>query len=176
MRLAAQMPVTTRMKSKTCIKCGEKKELVEFHKHKRMDDGHLNKCKSCTIEYIKQWADQNKHKTTEYKKRWKEINKEFVLEDRKRYARDNAGYINAKTARRRAGKLQATPKWANHFLINEIYHLAKLRSQMTNIKWEVDHIIPLNSDKVCGLHVEYNLQVIPAKLNQSKGNKFVGDY
>jgi hypothetical protein len=33
---------------KTCFKCQEMKPLCEFYPHKRMKDGHLNKCKTCT--------------------------------------------------------------------------------------------------------------------------------
>jgi len=74
---------------------------------------------------------------------------------------------------RRAQKKNATPAWANRFFIREAYHLAKLRTKMTGFKWEVDHIYPLQSDVVCGLHVEHNLQVIPAVLNRQKGNKVI---
>ena len=77
----------------------------------------------------------------------------------------------ADTALRRARKKHATPAWANSFFIREAYHLAKLRTKATGFKWEVDHIYPLQSDLVCGLHVEHNLQVVPAVLNRSKGNK-----
>jgi hypothetical protein len=71
---------------------------------------------------------------------------------------------------RRARKMNATPKWANKFFIDEIYHLAKLRTKMLGSEWHVDHIVPLKSKRVCGLHVENNLRVIPATQNLEKHN------
>ena len=77
----------------------------------------------------------------------------------------------AKQGKRRARKLQATPAWANEFFIAEAYDLAKRRTDSLGFKWEVDHTIPLKSRIVCGLHVENNLQVIPAMVNRSKSNR-----
>lgn len=68
--------------------------------------------------------------------------------------------------------MNATPVWADAFLIAEVYDLAQRRTNHTGFKWHVDHVIPLNGRNVCGLHVEGNLQVIPWVENLKKGNKF----
>ena len=77
-------------------------------------------------------------------------------------------------AKRRTKKLQATPEWLTEddfWLIDEIYELAALRTKTTGIKWHVDHIVPLQGKKVCGLHVPWNLQVITFTDNMQKSNK-----
>lgn len=64
------------------------------------------------------------------------------------------------------------PAWANDFFIKEIYDLARRRTLVTGFAWEVDHVIPLQSKLVCGLHVEQNLRVIPKVDNRKKGSSF----
>jgi hypothetical protein len=76
-----------------------------------------------------------------------------------------------KSARRRRGEKIAVPKWANKFFMQEAYRLAKLRSEITGFQWQVDHIVPLKHELVCGLHCEKNMNVIPAIENISKGNR-----
>jgi hypothetical protein len=83
--------------------------------------------------------------------------------------------VNADTARRQLRLYQAYPAWADDSLIAEFYALARLRSAVTGIPWEVDHIVPLNCDLVCGLHWEGNLQVIPAAANLAKSNDWWPD-
>lgn len=84
-------------------------------------------------------------------------------------------HYNTKSANYYHKKKKALPKWLSEdfeFFISEIYILARKRSEITGIKWEVDHIIPIAGKTVCGLHVPWNLQVIPWKINRSKSNKF----
>lgn len=57
------------------------------------------------------------------------------------------------------------------FVSEEAQHLRRLRNNSSGFKWHVDHIIPLNGRDVSGLHTWNNLQVIPASVNLSKGNR-----
>jgi hypothetical protein len=102
---------------------------------------------------------------------WKKANPDKVNAIARAYIKAKPYKKNANTAHRRATKLNATPLWRNEFYIKEAYHLAKLRSKATKIEHQVDHIVPLRSKLVCGLHNEFNLRVIPKLQNITKGNK-----
>lgn len=104
--------------------------------------------------------------------KWVHKNLARVKKSRAEWGMKNKDKICAITARRTATKLRAIPAWANHFFIGEIYDLAKRRTEATGVKWHVDHIVPLQSKLVCGLHVEHNLQVLPAAMNISKNNRY----
>ena len=78
-------------------------------------------------------------------------------------------HSRANTAKYRASKLNATPKWANLTVIRRIYADCPVGCQ-------VDHVIPLQGINVCGLHVENNLSYLPARINTSKGNKMPEEY
>lgn len=83
----------------------------------------------------------------------------------------NKGAVNATTAMRFAAKMRAIPVWSERFIVGEIYDLAVRRSLGTGIAWHVDHVVPLRSRLVCGLHCESNLRVIPGIENMRKNNK-----
>lgn len=74
-----------------------------------------------------------------------------------------------------ADKKLATPKWANLFFIEEIYDLARLRTKYLGVKHSVDHIVPMTSDIVQGLHCEQNLRVVRHVDNISKKNRWWPD-
>lgn len=69
-------------------------------------------------------------------------------------------------------RIRATPEWADFKAIRAVYRKCAERERFTGIKHQVDHVVPLQSDWVCGLHVAANLRVIPAITNGQKSNKW----
>jgi len=76
----------------------------------------------------------------------------------------------AERARRRAAKLRAIPGWADLKAIRAIYEECRYITNLTGEEYHVDHIVPLQSKIVCGLHWERNLRIIPGPENCSKSN------
>lgn len=60
-----------RTRVKACIKCGEVLPLDSFYAHKKMADGHLNKCKTCVKADVTARAKAEPEKIAAYeRKRW----------------------------------------------------------------------------------------------------------
>ena len=168
---------------KCCTKCGVEKPLDDFPARRIAQDGRGYKCRLCAAGEARAWRAANREAHRAYSKRWKRDNKEHAKrkalewsaknKDRRAKAcREwngrNQDKRAAAVARRRA-KL-VTPAWADRTAIAGFYRAAKIMEAETGVKHHVDHIVPLNSPLVCGLHVEHNLKVIPARENVLKRN------
>jgi len=77
------------------------------------------------------------------------------------------GYARYHSRLREIAEIRQRPKWADLKKIMEIY---VNRPE----GYHVDHIIPLRGKTVSGLHVESNLQYLPALENMKKHNTFKG--
>ena len=126
--------------------------------------------KEAIAEQMKAYKKANKEAIAEYKKAYRQANKEARSEYYKAYQKANPHICNATTAKRRATKLQATPAWANKEDIDSIYLLASI-NRKAGLDVHVDHVVPLQSKLVCGLHCESNLQLLYSSDNISKGNR-----
>ncbi len=126
--------------------------------------------KEALAERRKAYQKANREAIAKKSKAYQKANKEALAKKSKAYREANSHIIYALNAKRRAIKLQATPPWANKEHINSIYLLASINRKAGH-DVQVDHIVPLRSDMVCGLHCESNLQLLQGSDNISKGNR-----
>jgi hypothetical protein len=181
------------IETQVCTKCGLEKPLSEYY----VRDAKQNRrrdCKACLKSQGKVYRKANPEKCRAHNKAWRkanrekfqannkvyyQANREKILAQNKAYVQSNAEKVRAvnktwretnreklraRNAKRRAAKLQATPAWADLKEIQDFYVACPPGHH-------VDHIYPLKSPIMCGLHVENNLQYLPAKENISKGNR-----
>lgn len=146
-----------------CSYCG-----VDFTPHRLHPNSKKCPSKECTQKYKNSWARQN----PECKLKWLENNPIKRAKASKEYTQRNRPYYAEYSALRTRKAKQAKPKWLDEwqlFYIEELYSIASLRGL------EVDHIVPITSKRVCGLHVPWNLQLLTRSENAKKSNKFNED-
>lgn len=168
----------------TCAKCQNEKLPEFFSVRLAKKNGRSSWCKDCHNKSASKWNAENyavyMANLQEYRITHAERRHATNAEYRRthpdngraaKWSRDNPEKEAAKSARRRSQKLRATPAWGNQFFMDEAYDLARRRTLATGFEWHVDHLVPLKSALVCGLHVEHNLQIIPGAENISKKNR-----
>lgn len=167
--------------------------------------GHIapRKTKGACVECLRiEWAEGSKkraeyfaerNKSDEVKKKkhdWYLKNREAVIERAKTQTQEqkrayqnawkerNLIWVRADTKARRRKHRQATPPWITRQQKSEIralYQTAITMSKTTGEQYVVDHIYPLRSEVVCGLHVPWNLRVITREENAQKSNALPDD-
>ena len=172
---------------KQCTVCLKIKRLHEYHVNRATPDGLCFKCAECCKIYKAAWKERNpdafkvwrsgkEYYLNERNKKWKEENKERAANNNLKWSRANRDTINARTARRNAVKLKATPAWADLSEIRKFYEEADRLTKATGIPHEVDHIYPLQGTLVCGLHWEGNLQILTKTENIRKRNRMPEEF
>ena len=186
---------------KTCKKCLEVKSIDLFSRNKRYADGLWPYCRKCDCERSAKYRAANPEKVKESlaksrvknsskiadsKKSYRARNSEKVKAARRlayeknrdselskssAYKKDNRHVIRSLVAKRSSSRVKATPSWFDRARVDELYLQAYELEILTGIKWHVDHIVPLQSKLVCGLHWHGNMQVITGSENQSKSNR-----
>lgn len=181
--------------SKNCTRCGGTKPLEQFPLCR---GAHRARCKPCHTQDAIDWQVNNREKSrarakayfdrhsnpahlgppipphilNQRKRAGERANPERTKASKKRWADANKEVGRARVRRRQARRIQACPAWADADLMKDFYALAAIWSETTGEAYEVDHYVPLISDRVCGLHCEANLTILTKRENVQKGNRW----
>ena len=166
--------------TKVCFSCKVEKSSVSFNKNGARKDGLHSYCKVCVAlkrnkDNEQRYYSENKEKYRGNLLRWQRTNRDKTRASSRKYYDDNRSEEVARSAEKRVKRNLARPASLTKEQSDEIknfYWLARDLKAVTGEEYHVDHIVPLNGKTICGLHVPWNLQVLPADINLSKGNRY----
>jgi len=163
--------------NKVCTVCKTSKAFDEFYAKKGGKFNLEGRCKQCKNAHYREKYKENNEKEIERSRQYRK-NNVSVLKERSKIRREKEKAERlAATIKRRLAKLHRTPKWLTKDQLTEITEFYKMAKELETVfPWMqcVDHIVPLQGKTVSGLHVPWNLQILSAKDNMEKGNKFHG--
>jgi len=161
---------------KRCTACSNILEVSSFNKDKHTWSKLHSMCKDCHCEQSMDYVLQFPEKVSITQHNYRKNNSDKLNEYNRKYRQEHLAEDAARSMKRYTRKLKAAPAWLTSKQLEQIkcfYIEANKKSIETGIEHQVDHIIPLQGDNVCGLHVPWNLQVLVAKENRIKSNKLL---
>jgi len=157
-----------------------KKRIKKEHKYKLENDPlYRKKCKDDHRKYhelqqkkIKndeQYAKQHKLRRKIASRKYYNKNRDKYLEYGKKYHKENPEIRRAQVLRRRALIKTATLPDTDPLAIRKIELRRQKMQKETGVKYETDHIIPLD---IGGAHHQDNIRIITDKENKEKGTEY----
>lgn len=70
----------------------------------------------------------------------------------------------------------SAPPWVDRKALLRMRDHARALTELSGVQHVLDHRIPLNHPRVCGLTVPWNLEIKTAKANGHKGNAWMDDW
>lgn len=157
----------------------KKKEAGEFKKsenYKEVLDIWRKNNPEHIKEYSKKYYTENIDQIKARKKLYRQNNKDKIRDYQNWWRNENKEKCGELSARRRARKRNATPKWLtkeDYDVMRIFYEEAQRLTKETGVDYAVDHIHPLAGENFSGLHVPWNLQILTRSENSSKKNKLI---
>jgi hypothetical protein len=138
----------------------------------------MTNCKECHKDACKANARANPDRVAAANKKFYSANKEDYARRASEARKQRPQMFNEINARYRSRKKRSMPSWLTEEQkeqIVSVYAHARDCELVSGESYHVDHIVPLQGKDICGLHVPWNLQVLPADVNISKSNKYEPD-
>jgi hypothetical protein len=163
-----------------CVECVRQQSTLwrqanpDAHK-KAMRDWWENN-KDTHNKRVLQWQRKNPDKVRENHSVWVKNNPDKVREKSAKYRAKNREKVTFWAVKAQIKRRKRVPAWLtkNDLLgMRAMYAMSRYLTEITQITWEVDHIVPLQGKNVSGLHVPGNLQIVPKSVNRSKRNLFL---
>lgn len=165
-----------------CIECVKLQRRMDRVKHQDHIKQKLAEWRADNKEYAVVYGKQyraSEHGQSVRHKSYVKNRKQKRSYDKRRWKSDEAVRARhaAVCAKRRALLSRATPPWflEEEMAVQQLYAECASMSATSGVEHQVDHVIPIQSKIVCGLHCLANLRIITAAENQSKGNRLLPD-
>ena len=151
--------------------------FTKYFTGKPCQNGHIAEkkvnggCIMCNANRGKKWRQEHPDSI----KKYREDHNDEILIWRKQYCKDNSAKKVATCVKYNTSKLRRIPNWISLEELEQIkivYQIAANMSKLDGIQYDVDHIIPLQGNKVSGFHTLSNLQIITHIANCTKGNRY----
>jgi hypothetical protein len=138
---------------KRCFKCGQLKRIDEFFAHPMMADGHLGKCKECSVSDNKKYRHLHREKFRKYHQQYRA-----------------AGGKEKRTDSQRKRRAASPEKYSAHIITSNAIQRGELISQSCEVCGESktqahhdDYSKPLDVRWLCfAHHQQYHLQLLNA--------------
>ena len=133
-------------------------------------------CIECSNKQSVNWMLSNKNQQLQKRRECYALNSEHYRNYSSAWARNNRSKMSVNESRRKERTKKATPPWLtkeHYSQMYSFYWLANLQYELTDTKYHVDHVVPILGKTVCGLNVPWNMQILEAKENIRKSNKFM---